>query len=205
MQTELTADIAGRTVKAAMLSEEVYLGQFGKDRLAAMSQEQLEQALAWAKERLIEFEKAEKERRRRDEEEGCYTHISVFDRMCYWDVTVYEIELELRKRRALNEDRLTLLKELTKVRRERDYDRRKFPDRREIVIEELLGENGGNSLAFRRYSRGVEPWPSKARLAKEEKELREWLDSMRSKLDETAEHLLRDKPHSSRTEEPRDD
>jgi hypothetical protein len=28
-----------------MLSEEVYLGQFGKDRLAAMSQEQLEQAL----------------------------------------------------------------------------------------------------------------------------------------------------------------
>ena len=34
-----------------MLSEEVYLGQFSKDRLAAMSQEQVEQALAWAKER----------------------------------------------------------------------------------------------------------------------------------------------------------
>jgi hypothetical protein len=45
----------------------------------------------------------EKERLRRDEEEGCRTHISVFNRMCDWDVTFYEIELELRKRRALNE------------------------------------------------------------------------------------------------------
>ena len=42
-----------------MLSEEVYLGQFGKDGLAAMSQEQLEQALAWAKQRVVEFEEAE--------------------------------------------------------------------------------------------------------------------------------------------------
>jgi hypothetical protein len=66
-----------------MLSEEVYLGQFGKDRLAAMSQEQLEQALAWAKQRVIEFEEHEKELRRRDEEEGSITHISSFERMCY--------------------------------------------------------------------------------------------------------------------------
>jgi hypothetical protein len=140
-----------------MLSEEVYLGQFGKDTLAAMSQEQLKQALASAKQRVIEFEEAERERRRRDEEEGCYTHISVFDRMCDWDVMFYETELELRKRRALNEDRLTLLKELRKVRREREYDRDAFPDRREIVIEELLGEKGGHSLAHRRYSRGIMP------------------------------------------------
>ncbi len=160
-----------------MLSEEVYLQQFSKEWLAAMSQEQLEDALAWAKQRVIEFEEAEKELRRRDEEEGCYTHVSVFDRMCHWDVMFYETELELRKQQALNEDRLTLLKELRKVRRERDYDRRKFPDRREIAIEELLEETGGSNLAFRRYSRGVERWPSKARLAKEERELREWLDS----------------------------
>jgi len=59
----------------------------------------------------------------------------------------------LRKRRALNEDRLTLLK----VRREREYDRESFPDTREVVIEELLGERGGHSLAQRRYSRGIRP------------------------------------------------
>jgi hypothetical protein len=79
-----------------MLSEEVYLGQFGKDRLAAMSPEQLEQALARAKLRVVEFKEYEKERQRRDEEEGRITHISSFDRMCHWDVTFYEIELELR-------------------------------------------------------------------------------------------------------------
>jgi hypothetical protein len=49
-----------------MLSEEVYLGQFGKDKLAAMSQEQLEQALARAKQRVNEFEESEKELLRRD-------------------------------------------------------------------------------------------------------------------------------------------
>ena len=140
-----------------MLSEAVYLKQFSKNRLAAMSQEQVESALAWAKQRVIEFEEYEKEVRRRDKEEGCHTHISVFERMCYWDVTFYKIELELRKRRALNEDRLTLLKELRKVRREREYDRDAFPDTREIVIEEILGEKDGYSLAYRRYSRGVRP------------------------------------------------
>jgi hypothetical protein len=41
LESELTSDVAGRTSETAMLSEEVYLGQFGKDRLAAMSQEQL--------------------------------------------------------------------------------------------------------------------------------------------------------------------
>jgi hypothetical protein len=49
-----------------MLSEEVYLGQFGKDKLVAMSQEQLEHALARAKQRVNEFEESEKELRRRD-------------------------------------------------------------------------------------------------------------------------------------------
>jgi hypothetical protein len=140
-----------------MLSEEVYLGQFGKDRLAAMSQEQLEQALVRAKQQVVEFEEAEKERERQFREEGIYTHVCVFDRMCHWDVTFYEIELALRERRALNEDRLTLLKELRKVRREREYDRDAFPYRRELVIEEILNERGGYSLAYRRYSRGVKP------------------------------------------------
>ena len=58
-----------------MLSEEVYLGQFGKDRLAAMSQEQLEDVLARAKQRVIEFEEAEKERERQFREEGIYTRV----------------------------------------------------------------------------------------------------------------------------------
>jgi hypothetical protein len=178
----LTADVAGRTSKTAMLSEEVYLGQFGKDRLAAMSQEQVEQALAWAKEGVIEFEKAEKERRRRDEEEGCYTHVSVFERMCYWDVTFYEIELALRERRALNEDRLTLLKELRKVRREREYDRESFPDTREVVIEELLGERGGHSLAQHRYSRGIRPSGKLWEKRRAEK-LERWLEAWRKTLD----------------------
>ena len=148
-----------------MLSEAVYLKQFSKDRLAAMSQEQLEQALARAQQRIIEFEEHEKQLRRRDKEEGCHTHISVFERMCYWDVMFYEVELELRKRRALGEDRLTLLKELRKVKRESGYDRGKFPDRREIVLRELLEENGGPSLVDRRYSRELD------RLAKELDEL----------------------------------
>jgi Protein of unknown function (DUF4239) len=68
LESELTSDLAGRTRETAILSQEVYLGQFGKDRLAAMSQEQLEQALAWAKQRVVEFEESEKEIRRRDEE-----------------------------------------------------------------------------------------------------------------------------------------
>ena len=65
----------------------------------------------------------------------------------------YETELELRKRRALHEDRLTLLKELRKVKCERGYDRNKFPDRLEIVLSELLEEKGGPCLVDRRYSR----------------------------------------------------
>jgi hypothetical protein len=156
-----------------------------------MSQEQVEQALAWAKERVIEFEKDEKELRRRDEEEGCYTHISVFERMCYWDVTFFEVELELRKRRALNEDRLTLLKELRKVKRERGYDRERFPDMREIVLSELLIENGGACLADRRYSRELDRSSEEA-----ERELAEAMEH---------ERLLRDETHSRRSEEPRRD
>ena len=156
MESELTSDLAGRTSETATLSEEVYLGQFGKDRLAAISQEQLERALARAKQQVVEFEEAEKERERLFREEGIYTHVCVFDRMCHWDVTFYEIELALRERRALNEDRLTLLKELRKVKRERGYDRDKFPDQREIVLGELLEEKGGHCLADRRYSRELE-------------------------------------------------
>ena len=122
-----------------------------------MSQEQLEQALAWAREQVRDFEERERRIRQHDEEEGCYTHISTFDRMCHWDVTFYGIELAMRKRRALNEDRLTLLKEPRKVRRELDYDRERFPDQHEIVIEEQLNERGDYSLVYRRYSRGVRP------------------------------------------------
>ncbi len=170
-----------------MLSEEVYLGQFGKDRLAAMSQEQLEQALAWAKERVIEFEEAEKERERQFREEGILTHVSVFERMCHWDVMFYETELELRKRRALNEDRLTLLKELRQVKRERGYDRKKFPDMRDIVLSELLIENGEECLADRRYSRELEQ-----SLRESEKELAEAMER---------ERLLRDETRSGRSEE----
>ena len=43
-----------------MLSEEVYLSRFSKDRLAAMSQKQVEDALARAKQRVVEFEEYEK-------------------------------------------------------------------------------------------------------------------------------------------------
>lgn len=131
-----------------MLSEEVYLERFSKDWLAAMSQEQFEDALAWAKQRVIEFDEAEKERERQFREEGILIHVSVFERICRWDVMFYETE-ELRKRRALNEDRITLLKELRQVKRERGYDREKFPDMREIVLSELLLENGGECLADR--------------------------------------------------------
>jgi hypothetical protein len=172
-----------------MLSEERYLQRFGQDRLAAMTQEQLERALAAAKQRVVEFEEAEERRLRLEEEEGCRIHVSVSDRMCYWDVTFYEIELALRERRALNEDRLTLLKELRKVRRELDYERERFPDHREIVIEELLAEKGGYSLAFNRHSRGVERWPSKARQEKEERRIREQLERWRSNIDRAREGL----------------
>jgi hypothetical protein len=51
-----------------MLSEAVYLKQFSKNRLAAMSREQVEDALALAKQPVIEFEEYEKELRRRDHE-----------------------------------------------------------------------------------------------------------------------------------------
>lgn len=63
-EPELTVDVLGRTDKTAMLSEEVYLRQFGQSKLAAMGQEQLEQALARAKQRVLEFEEYEKELRR---------------------------------------------------------------------------------------------------------------------------------------------
>jgi hypothetical protein len=174
-----------------MLSEEVYLGRFDKDRLAAMSQEQVEQALSGAKERVIEFEAAERERERLFNEDGILEHVSVFDRMCHWDVMFYETELELRKRRALNEDRLTLLKELRKVKRELGYDRDRFPDRQEIILDELLAEKGGRSLADRRYSRAVEEGSKEA-----DRELAEAMER---------ERLLRDEAYSGRSEKPRCD
>ncbi len=99
----------------------------------------------------------------------------------------YRTELELRKRRALNEDRLTLLKELGKLKRELGYDRKKFPDTREVVLSELLTEKGGQCLADRRYSRAVD---EESKALDEELE-REW--------------LLRNETHSGRSEEPRDD
>ena len=136
-----------------MLSEEVNLGQFGKDRLAAMSQEQLEDGIAWAKQEIADQKETQ---RRLLEEEGSLLGDSPFTSFCHYTVSFYEIELELRKRRALHEDRLTLLKELRKVKRERGYDRDKFPDRREIVLSELLEENGGLSLVDRRYSRELD-------------------------------------------------
>lgn len=170
-----------------MLSEEVYLQHFNTGRLAAMSQEQLEQALARAKQRVIEFQEYEKEVERQFREEGVLIHISSFDRMGHWDVKFYEIELALRKRRALNEDRLTLLKELRKLKRELGYDRSRFPDTREVVLSELLAEKGGHSLADRRYSRAVD---------EESKVLDEELERQR---------LLRDETHPSRPEEPRRD
>jgi hypothetical protein len=163
-----------------MLSEEVYLERFSKDWLAAMSQEQLEEALAWAKQRVIEFEEAEKERDRQFREEGILTHVSVFERMCHWDVMFYETELELRKRRALNEDRLTLLKELRQVKRERGYDREKSPDIREIVLSELLLENGAECLADRRYSRELDRSSEEA-----ERELAEAMEREGLQRDET--------------------
>src|SRR5260370_4595556 len=174
-----------------MLSEEVYLERFSKDWLAAMSQEQLEDALAWAKQRVIEFDEAEKERERQFREEGILIHVGVFERMCHWDVMFYETELELRKRRALNEDRLTLLKELRHVKRERGYDPQRFPDMREIVLSELLIENGGACLSARRYSLHLERSSEEA-----ERELAEAMER---------ERLLRDETHSGISEEPRHD
>jgi hypothetical protein len=178
-----------------MLSEEVYLSRFGKDRLAAMSDEQLEQALAGANQRVIEFKEYEKEVERQFREEGVLIHISSFDRMCQWDVTFYEIELALRKRRALNEDRLTLLKELRNVRREREYDRDAFPDRREIVIEEILNERGGFSLAYRRYSRGVRPskkLSEKRQAEKLKRRMELWRQGIDKARSETSEEPHRD-------------
>ena len=137
-----------------MLSEEVNLGQFGKDRLATMSQAQLEDGIARAKRAIANQKETQ---RRLLEEEGSLLGDSALTSLWYYTVSFYEIELALRERRALNEDRLTLLKELRKVRREKEYDRDDFPDRREIVIEEILNEQGGYSLAFRRYERGIRP------------------------------------------------
>jgi hypothetical protein len=148
----------------------------------------MEQALAWAKQRVVEFEEAEKERERQSREEGIFIHVSVFERMCHWDVMFYEVELELRKRRALHEDRLTLLKELRKVKRELGYDRKKFPDSREIVLSELLEEKGGHCLADRRYSRAVDEASEEA-----DRELAEAMER---------ERLLRNEPHPGGAEEP---
>jgi hypothetical protein len=61
----------------------------------------------------------------------------------------------LWERWALGEDRLTLLKELRKVKRELGYDRYES-DRREIILDEPLIEKGGRALADRRYSGAVE-------------------------------------------------
>ena len=46
-----------------------------------------------------------------------------------------------------------MLKELRKVKRELGYDRSRFPDKREIILSELLAEKGGHSLVDRRYFR----------------------------------------------------
>ena len=136
-----------------MLSELVWLQGFGQDRLAAMSIEELENGLEWAKRDIIRLEEWRRERERQEREEGVYIHENSSERICYMAEFFYRTELELRKRRALNEDRLTLLKELRKVKRELGYDRHKFPDTREVVLDELLAEKGGHSLVDRRYSR----------------------------------------------------
>jgi hypothetical protein len=47
----------------------------------------------------------------------------LLDRLRYMEAMSYEVELSLRKRRALIGERLTLLKELRKVKRELGYDR----------------------------------------------------------------------------------
>jgi hypothetical protein len=77
-----------------------------------------------------------------------------FTSFWHYTLTFYEIELGLRERRALGEDRLTLLKELRKVKRELGYDRHKW-DRREIILDELLIGKGGRALVDRRYSSAV--------------------------------------------------
>ena len=69
-ESELTADVAGRTSETAnalgrSLSRAVRQGQ----ALAAMSQEQLEQALVRPKQQVVELEEAEKERERQFREE----------------------------------------------------------------------------------------------------------------------------------------
>ena len=77
------------------------------------------------------------------------------------------------------------------MKRERGYDREKFPDMREIVLSELLIENGGACLADRRYSRELERSSEEA-----ERELAEAMER---------ERLLRDETPSGRSEEPRRD
>jgi hypothetical protein len=168
-----------------MLSELVWLQGFGQDRLAAMSIEELERCLANAKREIIDFEESERRRERFDEENHCITHVNSSARICYMAKFFYGTELELRERRALNEDRLTLIKELRKVKRERGYDRKRFPDTREVVLSELLAGKGGHSLVDRRYSRALD---------EESKALDEELER---------ERLLREETHSRRSEEPR--
>ncbi|SRR5258707_2898512 len=89
-----------------MLSELVWLQGFGKDRLAAMSVEELESCLASARREIAEYEERERENERR----GVLVLENSSSRICYLAKMFYETELDLRKRRALNEDRLTLLK-----------------------------------------------------------------------------------------------
>src|SRR5260221_14161079 len=134
-----------------MLSELAHLQLFAKDRIAAMSLEEVENALETSKRQIAEYE----ERHRRNQEAGIHILETSMCRTPYMAKMFYETELALRERRALSEDRLTLLKELRKVRRELSYDRVSFPDKREIVLTELLIEKGGPSLADRRYSRAL--------------------------------------------------
>jgi hypothetical protein len=103
-----------------MLSEEVYLGQFGKDRLAAMSQEQLEQVLARAKQRVTEFEESEKEIRRRDGNGFINAHLadqtgfSATDEDLLWEALVSMFEFDRSAGRGLmNAQRLIVFEHET--------------------------------------------------------------------------------------------
>lgn len=136
-----------------MLTELVWLQGFGQDRLAAMTLEELESGLANARRQITAQKEREREHERLLEEEGVLIHENSSSRICYMAEFFYETELGLRKRRALNEDRLTLLNEMRKLKRELGYDRDRFPDKREVVLSELLIKKGGECLADRRHSR----------------------------------------------------
>ena len=138
-----------------MLSELVHLQFFAKDKLAAMSLEELESGLERAKCQIVEHQ----ERQRRNEEAGIFVWENSICRLPYMAKTFYQIELDLRKRRALNEDRLTLLKALRTVLRELrkdDPEHPRFPDNKEVVLDELLRERGGPTLIARRRQRMIE-------------------------------------------------